>query len=437
MIGIMASAARHTRFSIRTVGPYAMALACGLLVALPTLLPNEWLALLTPAAIAPAMVIGLQAEKGHSLLGTAFFAGWILPTTLWFYSFMNPLAAVAASVGWVLLMGNLFRLLGLRRLPAWARLLAFILVWVGWTWVRIRIPVVEDWWLPHLGYAVWTQTGIIQAAAVAGEASVELVVLVLAAAPALVWSNARRRVATSVATSTHPRPPLLRTCLATFPMAAFAIAAILGSTALVNNLPQSGRLAQVMVLQSDESLAELQDRTATALKSRPDVTTVVWPENHLTAVDVAAAQKFAGEQEVNLVVNTTDPENRNVVRLIDTDGSVVVENFKSHIAPGEGHVAGTSDASHGTTTTYVCYDIHYPDIVGRIGDAELTLVPVNDRDFASTEKTFHLADASFRAVRTRSAFALSSTDGPTALVDEHGRLLQQLPYGGRGVATIP
>lgn len=75
--------------------------------------------------------------------------------------------------------------------------------------------------------------------------------------------------------------------------------------------------------------------------------------------------------------------------------------------------------------------------MGRIGDAELTLVPVNDRDFASTEKTFHLADASFRAVRTRSAFALSSTDGPTALVDEHGRLLQQLPYGGRGVATIP
>ncbi len=321
------------RFSIRALAPYAIALACGLLVALPTLLPNEWLALLTPAAMAVAMVIGLQAEKGHSLLGTAFFAGWILPTTLWFYAFMNPPVAVAASVGWVLLMGNLFRLLGLRRLPAWERLLAFTLVWAGWTWVRIRIPVVEDWWLPHLGYAVWTQTGLIQAAAVAGEASVELVVLLLAAAPAFLWSNARRRVATSVATSTGARPPLLRTYLATYATATAVIAAILGSAALVNNLPQSGRLAQVMVLQSDENLAELRDRTAKALESHPDVTTVVWPENHLTATDVAAAQEFAGAQGVDLVVNTTDPENRNVVRLIDTDGTVVVENFKSHIAP--------------------------------------------------------------------------------------------------------
>jgi apolipoprotein N-acyltransferase len=418
-VDTMAGMANATPESLAQRGtPYACALLAGLCVAAATFFAGAWSPLLAVLGVAAAMAIALRAERGHNLLGLAFFAGWIIPTTLWFYAFMTPVVlAAAASLGWVALMGNLFRILGLRRIPVWARLLIFSLVWAGWSWVRIRIPVTENWWLPHLGYAVWCNSGLSQSAIVAGEASVELLVLLLSAALAWAWCGRRRwRVV---------------------PTAVGVAAVIVAGHAAVHAIPDSTRLDRVLVVQSEEKAPALMERTAAALQRNQHVTTVVWPENHLDKAEVTAAQAFAKEHRIRLSVNATSARNQNVVKLIGADGRIVLVNTKAHIAPGENHRATFSENSYEHVTAYVCYDIHYPDMVERVGSARLVLGSVNDTEFPATEKSFHLADATFRAVQSHAAFALSSQDGPTALIDEHGRLVGKLPYENPGTLTSP
>lgn len=133
-----------------------------------------------------------------------------------------------------------------------------------------------------------------------------------------------------------------------------------------------------------------------------------------------------------MVVNLTDRENHNVAAIYDASGEQVLANLKYHMAPGEEKTAGWSANSLDGTTAYTCYDVHYVDIIERIGDNHRVFVLLNDSDFASTQKTLHKADMAFRAVQTRADIAASLVDGPTAFIDRYGRVVEEVAYDREG-----
>ena len=91
---------------------------------------------------------------------------------------MSVGVAVGASIGWALLQANLFHLAALRdRIGVPGVWLAFSAAWVVLTWARMRLPVTEDWWIPHLGYGVWRNPGLVWLGGFGGEAALEGAVL--------------------------------------------------------------------------------------------------------------------------------------------------------------------------------------------------------------------------------------------------------------------
>ena len=118
-----------------------------------TAFAQHW-ALQLPAVVAMAAVFWLlrtvPARRAYSV-GVLFTLAWLVPTTYWYYNFMSLGVAFAASIGWALLTANLFQLAALRERIG-TRLVwpLFALLWLALTWLRMRMPVTEDWWLPHL-----------------------------------------------------------------------------------------------------------------------------------------------------------------------------------------------------------------------------------------------------------------------------------------------
>ena len=145
-----------------------------------TAFARHW-ALQLPAVVAMAAVFWLlrtvPARRAYTI-GTFFTLAWLVPTTYWYYNFMSLGAAFGASVGWALLMANLFQLTALRKRFG-TRLVwpLFALLWLALTWLRMRMPVTEDWWLPHLGYSVWRNSGLVRLGGFGGETVLEAVVL--------------------------------------------------------------------------------------------------------------------------------------------------------------------------------------------------------------------------------------------------------------------
>ena len=145
-----------------------------------TAFAQHW-ALQLPAVVAMAAAFWLlrtvPARRAYSV-GVLFTLAWLVPTTYWYYNFMSLGAALGASIGWALLMANLFHLAALRE-KLGTRLVwpLFALLWLALTWLRLRMPVTEDWWLPHLGYSVWRNSGLVWLGGFGGETALEAVVL--------------------------------------------------------------------------------------------------------------------------------------------------------------------------------------------------------------------------------------------------------------------
>jgi len=178
----------------------SLAIASGGVLA-ATAFARHW-ALQLPAVVAMAAVFWLlrtvPARRAYAV-GASFTLAWLVPTTYWYYNFMSLGAAFGASVGWALLMANLFQLTALRKRFG-TRLVwpLFALLWLALTWLRMRMPVTEDWWLPHLGYSVWRNSGLVRLGGFGGETVLEAVVL--AGGMAVAAAFARRVDSTSRAT---------------------------------------------------------------------------------------------------------------------------------------------------------------------------------------------------------------------------------------------
>jgi hypothetical protein len=166
-----------------------VALASGLAVSLLSFVPNIFIQSTVLVVLIPFFLSVMKIPKKQAYTaGLIFFAVWILPTTYWYYGFMPWWLAVLASVGYVTLIANLFHFMNIKR-----RTLALMLMCIAWaafTYVRLRLPVTEDWWLPHLGYAAWSNPAVLWFGKLWGEASIELLILLSNAAIALlIWKR--------------------------------------------------------------------------------------------------------------------------------------------------------------------------------------------------------------------------------------------------------
>lgn len=416
----------------------SLAIASGGVLA-ATAFVRHW-ALQLPAVVAMAAVFWLlrtvPARRAYAV-GASFTLAWLVPTTYWYYNFMSLGAAFGASVGWALLMANLFQLAALRKRFG-TRLVwpLFSLLWLALTWLRMRMPVTEDWWLPHLGYSVWRNSGLVRLGGFGGEAVLEAVLeaVVLAGGMAVAAAGARR----------GPRAALAA--------GAAVIASVTGLNAISQTLPAKP-IPPVIALQAmteggvdapatEQDVSDLIDMTREALGGDyARSTTVVWPENSIPESAQRRVADAAAELRVNIVYHTTEHDGEGVYKkavVVDgSTGEAVLANYKQHIAPDE--ELGVSRASRSIVelgdrrvTAYICYDMHYPDVVGRLSGSDVAYVPLNDAAYGYLQKQFHAADIALHAAQADTAVVVASTNGPTMIVNSNGVVTHSLSTSDAG-----
>ena len=400
-----------------------------------TAFAQHW-ALQLPAVVAMAAVFWLlrtvPARRAYSV-GVLFTLAWLVPTTYWYYNFMSLGAAFGASVGWALLMANLFQLTALRKRFG-TRLVwpLFALLWLALTWLRMRMPVTEDWWLPHLGYSVWRNSGLVWLGGFGGETALEAVVLAggMAVAAAFVHRGPWAALAAGAA----------------------AIASVIGLNAISQSLPakptppviavQAMTAGGVDAPATEQDVSDLIDMTREALGGDyARSTTVVWPENSIPESAQRRVADVAAELRVNIAYHTTEHDGEGVYKktvVVDgSTGQAVLANYKQHLAPDE--KLGVSRASRSIVelgdqhvTAYICYDMHYPDVVGRLRGSDVAYVPLNDAAYGYVQKQFHAADIALRAAQADTAVVVASTNGPTMIVNSNGVVTQFLNTSDAG-----
>ena len=423
---------------------YALALMAGAILALGAFMPVWWLQLGSLLAFWPVFVLLRMVPVKHAYsAGLVFACAWLIPTTYWYYSFMTPWLAFAASFGFAALLANIFWLVRLRQ--RWGmRVIAplFMLVWCGWLWLRLHMPVTEDWWLPYSGYSLWRNSALIWLGGFGGEAVVEAVVV--AVGILLTWIGARRGWRVSAMA------------------AAVIVAAAVGGHFLVRHLPAhsaSPAIAVQMLTRggidqpaTEDDVDDLIEATDQALQERDasqDVVTVVWPENSIPTASESRLAEFAAEQRVRLVYHTTvrrgdggdgDKGDYKAVVILDQDGRQILTNYKAHIAPDEDGTDWYTDRSafnnRQNVTAYVCYDMHYPDIVTRLRGADSAYATLDDATYGYLQKQFHAADISLHAAQAGVPVTVASTNGPTIAVDSHGVVRQQVTGSGSAVLVV-
>ena len=405
-----------------------VALLSGIAVSLLSFAPNIFIQSTVLVILAPFFLGVLKLPKKQAYTaGLVFMAAWILPTTYWYYGFMPWWLAFLASVGFVALIANLFHFMNLKN-----RVAALVLLCVAWavfTYIRLHLPVMEDWWLPHLGYAAWSNPALLWFGKLLGEASIELVILLSNASIALlIWK--RRYIAGGV-------------------LGAALVVGSLSAGLAITKQPFSSPMTVVALQQSvsggvdaaatDKDVTLLMDKTREALSEDENTVKpviVVWPENKVPSMQEIRLSQFAKAQKVVIAYHTVENNQADKpykkVQIVDGSGNMILSNYKLHIAPGEtatGRFSDNSTKVNGINlSAYVCYDIHYPDSAARMAGASLVVVPLNDAAFGSLQKTFHAADIALRAVQANTDIAVSATTGPTMYVTKDGVVKERLPY---------
>ncbi len=411
---------------------YLTLAGCGLFLSVATFSSSTIIQMLSFFSLLPVMLVMLaddvKQSSRHYLLGLIFFAFWLLPCTYWYYSFMHPLVAIAASVGFVLLLANSFNILALskNKLSEGITLLIFCVSWATFTFLRLHLPLLKDWWIPHLGYALWRNPALLQLGKLAGEASIEFCMLAFCAT--LAYLNKKKRLLTSIAISLAflflvigSNYLLVKDRTNDFPL----IIAIQCSSAVKDSEATAKDLEKIKT-QTMEVLGKSQH-------NQSDEVYVVWPENRIPPYYHHELAEFAKAQGINLIYHSYEPTNNNdkpykTITWVNRYGEVVLKNYKENIAPGENGSAKKSANIVNGKTAYICYDVHYPTIVKRMTGAQLAFVALNDEEFWDLQKTFHLADMALRAVQADVWLAAASKDGPSAIISKHGVIINVLPF---------
>jgi apolipoprotein N-acyltransferase len=428
-------------FHSKTVQGCLAGVLSGMLLDLAIFVPIVWAQWVAFIAIAPVLWAVVRIESYHLryVVGLVFFGAWILPATYWYYSFMPVWLAFLASVGFVTLIANVFQLPNLLRAKKPGLVLSIIILsWALLTYARMNLPVMQDWWIPHLGYAVWQSAGVMQIARWAGEYGVEFVVLACNAGLAYLILKNKKKLAVAGA-------------LIVVGLSMLANYAVL-SHQPANGVPHIVSLQALQVNGVDQDVTAkdiilLKSVTANAIKQFKDSskpTLVVWPENALSPTDEPDLRDFAAKNNIYLVYNALYPNGKanpfKVVVLLGQDGYKLLTNYKQHAAPGEYITEDTrftkAKIDGLVVSADVCYDLHYPDSSQRISGSDLVAVPIDDASFAPLQRVFHSADVVFRAIENNTNIVTSSTNGPTFFVNKNGVIdAGSLSYGVDGVLS--
>lgn len=406
---------------------YMLALCSGSLLSLSAFLPFWYIQLVALLGLAGLFVLLQKTPPSQSyVIGLAFFGSWVIPTTYWYYNFMPVWLACLASFGVVTLLANLFHLIWLRKKLGivWLSLL-FCLAWAAFTAIRIHVPILEDWWLPYLGYSVWQSSAFLWIGKIGGEASIELALLLMAAVLASVYSMRGKKVFLLALSLIACLVGMANVWLWRLP------AKPISPVIAIQRMPEAG-VDQPATKDDVIRLLHMADPNIEKTNKHSTVT-VVLPENSVPQSAENLLTHFAQDRHVNIVYHSTeiagDRTYKKVV-LINNQGKRVLTNYKSHIAPDE---KGTSKSSKthvvlGDTivTAYVCYDLHYPDIVHKIKGSDTAYVPLNDAAYGYLQKRFHAADISLRAAQANTTIVVASTNGPTMIVNSNGVVVDNL-----------
>ncbi|WP_376753666.1 hypothetical protein [Candidatus Southlakia epibionticum] len=416
---------------------YLIMAASGVMLALAAHMSVWWLQLPALFAVAAVFVVLRRATARHAyFLGLTFCACWLLPTTYWYYQFMTPIVAVLASVGFIFLLANIWWIVLLRRwIGVKAVSVLFVIVWCSFTLIRLHAPVMKDWWIPHLGYTVWRNNGILMLGRWGGEAAIEFALLAIGVGLAWLWCRQKRMqfiiasgvvavvvIAANIVVAKLPAQPIL-------------------PTIAVQSMTEGG----VNVPATKNDVKRLEQLSLQALKSRhakPGVT-IVWPENSLPASSREQLRDFTRNNHLRLVYHTQeiigDRRYKKVV-ILDEDGKDALVNYKQHIAPDEegvGRVSAQNVRFGGRTiTAYVCYDLHYPDVVNRMKGSDTVYAPLDDVVYGYLQKQFHAADISLHAIQAQTTIVTASINGPTMAVNANGVIVDQLKSDGAGVLAV-
>ena len=198
---------------------------------------------------------------------------------------------------------------------------------------------------------------------------------------------------------------------------------------------------------TEEDVDSLMAATLAAAGAAPaQGTTVVWPENSVPASAHARIAAFASDNGVNIVYHTAEADGGAVYKktvVIDAStGREALSNYKKHLAPDEEvgeprDTANTADLSGHRATSYICYDLHYPDVVERLRGAQAAYVPLDDATYGYLQKQFHAADIALHAAQAGTAVVVAATDGPTMAVNSNGVVVEELAGTAPGHIAVP
>lgn len=164
-------------------------------------------------------------------------------------------------------------------------------------------------------------------------------------------------------------------------------------------------------------------------------TTIVWPENSVPKSSYNRVAEFAAQMRSLIIYHTTESVGKKVYKKVvaidGTTGKIILTNYKQHLAPDER--TGLPRMSRNISafynrhvTAYICYDLHYPDIVERLRGSDIVYVTLNDAAYGYLQKQFHAADIALRAVQAYTSIVVAGTNGPTMIVNSNGVILRSL-----------
>lgn len=413
---------------MKTKSLYIAAVIAGLLLAATTF-SQQWFIELPLSIIALVLmfVVLRNVPRRHAYaVGFVFFAAWIVPTTYWYYNFMSWWVAPLASFGFAALLANIFRLVYVRdrlKLPLFFLLVS--VVWASFTYLRLRVPVMEDWWLPHLGYSVWHNSGLMYLGKFGSEAIVELILLLIGALLAMFVVSGKKYHA-AVASMI-----IVAGIVAANVVVWRAPAKAIQPVAAIQAMTEGG----VDVPATPHDVRRLLATATNIVQEHPAVKTIVLPENYIPAESRKTVHEFAEARHVSIVYHTAESNSEGSYKkvvVVDEQGGAVIENYKERIAPDEQGIAKMTQnhaKQHGQTiTAYVCYDLHYPNAATKMVGADVTYVPLNDAAYGSLQKQFHAADIALRALQSNSSVVVASTDGPTMIVNSNGVVVDRMNH---------
>jgi apolipoprotein N-acyltransferase len=454
-----------------------------------------WPVLLISVPVLVWLLDGIAAERSARftmalrafLTGWSFGFGYFLASLYWIgqaflvdaetYAWMMPIAVAALPAGMALYWGVAAALTvlvwtrGLRRLFLFAAFLSIA------EWLRGHFFTGFPW--NSLGYASEAIDGIAQLAAFLGIWGLTFLVILWSSLPALLGderlSLAERMLAIAIALSPLP---LWAVGAARLHNADASFAPGLTVRIVQPNVPQSDKWRSENASNMFSDLLAVSSGPAAVGAGGASVPSlVIWPESSVPFLideQPAALNAIAATLSDETVVlmgslrrspaKATSSEELvyNSLFVIDGRGKIRAVYDKAHLVPYGEYlpleawleplgfrrlvtIPGSFAAGAGPTTLplgsapsvspLICYEAIFPGHVANERDRPGWLLNItNDGWFGQSSGPYqHLAQARFRAIEEGLPLLRAANTGISAVIDAHGRIIRQLPLGGRGV----